>query len=261
MRVLRNVFIGVVTAALLVSAVCVFFISPRRVVPILMYHGFMEDGDSSMYVAPKNFTSQMEFLEKKGYFVISLDELVKGIEAGKKYNSKTVVITFDDGLSDNYLSAFPVLAKYGFPATIFISPGYIGKDGYLTWDQVKIMMVHGIDIGSHTINHAYLPSEKDTAILWKEVSGSKRDIETATGRSPKYFAYPLGGFNDKVKSAVKMAGYKGACTTNRGFDRYNKDVFELKRIKVTDSDMTKPFHFRAKLSGYYNFFRSAKSPE
>jgi peptidoglycan/xylan/chitin deacetylase (PgdA/CDA1 family) len=261
MKVFRKAGIVALIAAVLVLAAGVFFASPRRVVPILMYHGVRQGGDSSMYVDPGNFERQMNFLKDAGYNVISLDELVKNIEKGKGYIPGAVVITFDDGYDDNYLSAFPVLAKHGFPATVFIPSGYIGKEGYLTWDQVKIMMAHNIDFGSHTVNHVYLPDEKDTATLWKEVAGSKRDIEDATGKSPRYFAYPLGGFNEKIKNAVKMAGYKGACTTNRGFDRLNKDVFELKRIKITDSDMNKPFHFRAKLSGFYNLFRSSKSPE
>lgn len=261
MKILRNVVVPILVAVVLVSATCVFFVAPRKVVPILMYHGIRDGGDSSMYVTPDNFARQMAFLKNEKYSVISLDELVDGIESGEKFDSKTLVITFDDGYSDNYLNAFPVLVKQGFPATIFLPTGHIGTEGYLTWDQVKIMMAHGVDFGAHTINHVYLPSEKDTASLWKEVSGSKKAIAAATGKSPEYFAYPTGGFNDKVKSAVKMAGYKGACTTNRGFDRYNKDIFELKRVKVTNSDMNKPFHFRAKLSGYYNLFRSAKSPE
>lgn len=261
MKMLRNIVIAVVTSVVLLSLVYVFVLVPKRVVPILMYHGVREGGDSSMYVAPSNFERQMNFIKEQGYNVISLDELVDGIKSNKKFGKKTVVITFDDGYRDNYISAFPVLDKYGFPATIFIVTGYVGDVEYMTWDQIKIMMKHGIDFGAHTVNNVYLPSEKDTANLWEEVSGSKRDIETFTGKSPKYFAYPIGGFNSKVKSAVKMAGYKGACTTNRGLVRSNNDVFELKRVKVTNSDMTKPFHFRAKLSGYYNLFRKVKSPE
>ncbi|MFA6636200.1 MAG: polysaccharide deacetylase family protein [Candidatus Omnitrophota bacterium] len=261
MKILKKLLAAGIVLAVLTTALYVFVLSPRRVVPILMYHGIREGEASSMYVSPKNFDRQMMFLKKQGYSVISLDELVRGIENGKGYIPRTVVITFDDGYRDNYLSAFPVLAKYGFPATIFLVTGYAGNEEYLTWDQVNIMRSNGIAFGSHTMNNVYLPSETDTTLLWKEISGSRRDIERSTGEAPKYFAYPIGGFNSKVKAAVKMAGYKGACTTNRGSDRYNKDVFELNRIKITNSDTVKPFHFRAKLSGFYNLFRKLKSPE
>jgi hypothetical protein len=58
---------------------------------------------------------------------------------------------------------------------------------------------------------------------------------------------------------VRNAGYKAACSTNRGYDRLNRDVYELKRIRFSnkdDSDLTLWW----KLNGYYNLFRKAKNP-
>ena len=69
----------------------------------------------------------MFFLKEKHYNVIPLDELVKGIKKGKKFAHNTVVITFDDGYQDNYSYAYPILKKYGFPATIFLISDYIGN--------------------------------------------------------------------------------------------------------------------------------------
>ncbi len=261
MKILRRIAVFALIAGVLVTASYVFFLSPRRVVPILMYHSISDSQDSSMYVSPRNFERQMSFLNDRGYRVISLDELVDDIKQGRGNKAKTVVITFDDGFEDNYLKAFPILARYDFPATVFLATGYVGKEGYLNWDQVNVMIRGGIDFGSHTRNHAYLPSVENTFELWEEVAGSRDDIARATGKIPGFLAYPIGGFNDKVKLAVKKAGYRGACTTNRGYDRYNRDVFELRRIKVSNSDTTKPFNFRAKLSGFYDLFRSVKSPE
>lgn len=262
MKLLRNIIIVVSVLAVIVLSAFHFYLRPRYVVPVLMYHSIKDSDAGSMYVNPSNFRRQMEFLYRGGYNVISLDELVEGILENRKFGFGTVVITFDDGFEDNYLNAFPVLSRHDFPATIFLVSSYIGrKEGYLNWDQVRVMKNNGIDFGSHTRNHVYLPSAEGTAELWEEISGSKEEIEKAIGRTVSYFCYPIGGFNDRIKRAVIRAGYKGACTTNRGYDRYNRDVFEINRIKVTDSDTAKPLHFRAKLSGYYNLFRSLKSPE
>ncbi|MFH1553201.1 MAG: polysaccharide deacetylase family protein [Candidatus Omnitrophota bacterium] len=260
MRIIK----GLVSTALILALVAVsfyfFYMRPRRVIPILVYHAINDDNSSSLNVTAENFSRQMAFLQGSGYSVMPLDELVDGINKGIGFIPKTVVITFDDGYEDNYLNAFPVLAKYSMPATIFIITGYVGvREGYVNWDQVRLMIENGIDFGAHTKNDVYLPSVEDTRRLWDEVDGSKKDIEMETGKKVRYLCYPIGGFNEKVKSAVKRAGYKGACTTNRGFDRLNRDVYELNRVKVTNSDMTKPFHFRAKLSGWYNLFRSLKS--
>ncbi|MFH1837315.1 MAG: polysaccharide deacetylase family protein [Candidatus Omnitrophota bacterium] len=235
---------------------------PRHVVPILMYHSVSSDKNDSLHVSPSNFSKQISFLHNSGYSVISLDELVRGIKSGVSFPGKTVVITFDDGFEDNFLYAFPILTKFDMPATIFIITGYMGnKEEYLNWDQARLMSKNDISIGAHTRNNEYLPSIKDIGDLREEIAGSKADIEKEIGKGDIYFCYPIGGFNETVKEAVKESGYKGACTTNRGANRYNRDVFELKRVKITNSDCTKPLHFKAKLSGYYNLFRSLKAPD
>jgi len=202
----------------------------------------------------------MDYLKNKGYEVISLDELVEGIKNNRKFKHKTVVITIDDGYQDNYIYAYPILEKYNFPTTIFIVANFVDKRGeFMKWDEIKIMLQNNISFGAHTKNQVYIPSIKDKDILWNETAGCKKLIEKKLGLPVDYFCYPTGGFTEEAKNIVKKAGYKGACTTNRGFAELNKDVYELKRIKVKNSDMNKPFGFRAKLSGYYNLFRAKKS--
>jgi len=236
------------------------YMCPRRVTPILMYHSMSDSTASTLSVSPENFEKQMKYIKDKGFTVISLEALIEAISRGKRYLPGKVVITFDDGLEDNYRYAFPVMAKYKMPATIFLITGYVGnKKGYMNWNQVKVMSYNGMDFGGHTRNDVYLPTVNDPKTLWDEVAGCKEDIEARIGKGIGFFCYPLGGFNDKAKEAVRLSGYKGACTTNRGFNRLNQDVYELKRVKVTNSDTNKPFHFAAKLSGFYNVFRSFKS--
>ncbi|MCK5450665.1 MAG: polysaccharide deacetylase family protein [Candidatus Omnitrophica bacterium] len=260
MRILKKLTLILPVSAVLLLLFYNLYIKPRHVIPILMYHAVSFKQDDTLHVNPENFSKQIEFLNRGGYSVISLDELIRGIETRKKFPSKTVVITFDDGFENNFLYAFPVLAKYNMPATIFLITDYMGThDGYLNWDQINLMAENNIDFGGHTRSNVYLPSLNNAEKLWDEVSGCRFDIEKETEVEVKYFCYPIGGFNEKVKNAVKKAGYKAACTTNRGFDRYNRDIYELKRVKITNSDEVKPLHFRAKLSGYYNLFRSQKN--
>jgi peptidoglycan/xylan/chitin deacetylase (PgdA/CDA1 family) len=120
------------------------------------------------------------------------------------------------------------------------------------------MSKNKISFGGHTKTHFYLGSIKDEKAAFEQILGSKKAIEEKISLPVDYFCYPSGGFNEKAKELVVKAGYQGACTTNRGFAKFNRDVYELKRIKVTNSDAVKPFSFSLKLSGYYNILRKEK---
>ena len=243
----------------LISIILVFLVLPRfYTVPILMYH-YIDYSRNSITVSPENFLKQMAYLYKNNYKAISLDELVQETKAKKMFNRKSVVITFDDGYEDNYIYALPILKRYNFSAAIFLISGMVGKKGYLNWRQIKDMQGQGILFGAHATKYnTYLPDLEQDEDLIMEIEGSKIDIERQIKTKVDYFSYPIGGFNDKIKDMVKISGYKGACTTNRGRDRLNRDVFELNRIKMTNPSNNLTLWF--KLSGYYNLFRSPKKP-
>jgi peptidoglycan/xylan/chitin deacetylase (PgdA/CDA1 family) len=198
----------------------------------------------------------MEYLRENGYDVISLDDLIKAIEKRRPLSPKSVVLTFDDGLANNYEYAFAILREYRCPAIFFISPQQIGEDGYLTWAQVNEMKASGLQFGSHGMSQAYLPDltpEEQS----REIEGSKRLLEEKLDMPVYYFAYPVGGFSEAIKEKIKSGGYRAALTTNRGTDRHNKDLYELKRIRLSDKD-NKEIYLWAKFSGYYNLLRKFK---
>lgn len=235
-----------------------FWILTRYTTPILVYHN-INSRKGSFFVSPENFSKQMEYIKKNGYQVISLDELVRSIQTKTPLKRNKVVITFDDGYQDNFEYAYPVLKKMGFPATIFLVTDYIGKtSGFLNWDEVVAMSKDKISFGGHTKTHFYLGSMGSEDLAFGEIKGSKEAIEQKINMPVDYFCYPGGGFNQRTKELVALAGYRGACTTNRGFVKFNRDVYELKRVKVTNSDAVKPLSFWVKLSGYYNVFRQQK---
>ncbi|MFH1442356.1 MAG: polysaccharide deacetylase family protein [Candidatus Omnitrophota bacterium] len=253
---MKKISLLLFSAVILLVVFYFSWLSPRHTVPILMYHN-IACGKGGSFVSPENFTRQMEYIKKKNYEVISLDELVESIKNKKHLKKNKVVITFDDGYKDNFEYAYPVLKKFGFPAVIFLITDWIGNNKeILTWDKIIAMSKNGVSFGGHTKSHLYLGSVNDKKTAMEEIAGSKETIEQKIGLTVDYFSYPIGGFNKIVEEAVIEAGYKGACTTNRGL-KFN-NIYALKRIKVTNSDTTKPFSFWAKLSGYYNLFRSRK---
>lgn len=90
----------------------------------------------SMSVRGTHFKRQMKFLNK--YFnVISIDYLTDVFKQNEPLPERALAITFDDGYRDNYLNAFPLLKKYQFPATIFLTTGFIGTQKSLWWDHLQ----------------------------------------------------------------------------------------------------------------------------
>ena len=105
----------------------------------------------------------------------------------------------------------------------------------------------------------FICPELSLAQAQDEIAGSKKIIEDHLGHSIDYFCYPSGGFTEDIKRLVQEAGYKAAVTTNRGKDKFNLDLYELKRIHMNNTDdQYSGLILWFKLSGYYNLFRHFK---
>lgn len=113
-------------------------ISARTV--ILLYHrvASLDRDPWGLAVQPDYFAEQLEVL--RGIGVVRLNE------AGPSAVSPlargcSVAITFDDGYSDNYTQALPLLEKFEIPATFFVTTGYIGKPIPFWWDELQSIML------------------------------------------------------------------------------------------------------------------------
>jgi len=255
----KKIIITGITILVLFAGGFGIWLSNQHVVPIMMYHNVANSETlKANTVSPQRFERHMEYLKQHRFNVIGFDLLVLNLRENKPLPKKSVVITFDDGYEDNYTNAYPILKKYGYPAIMFIPSDLIGNEGYLTWGQVREMAANGITFASHSRHHEYLPDLPEH-VQRDEIYESKRILEQRLGRPINYFAYPIGGFNDTIKKMVRNAGYIAAVTTNRGFDRRNKNVYELNRIRFSDKD-DRDSYLWIKLSGYYNVFREPKKP-
>jgi len=227
---------------------------------VLMYHSVAPGADPSsrLAVSPATFDRQMRMLKTRGFNVIPAEELARNVKEGKRMPLHTVAITFDDGYKDNYTHAFPILRTYGLPATVFMITGEAGRQDRLSWDEIREMRDSGlIDFGSHTISHCILPEVASSDDLARELSGSKAALEKHLGGPVKMFAYPCGFFDERIKEAVRKAGYEFSFATNPRIKTADDDLMALKRIRISQhSGSSFAFWFRA--SGYYNFIRERR---
>ena len=187
----------------------------------------------------KEFESHMAWLSSAGYKVWSLGQYSKVRKSGN-VPEKTLVLTFDDGHKSNYEFAFPILKKYSFSATFFIIAGKIGENYYLSPGEIKEMAENGMEIGSHSLSHSYLPL-LDVNDIKRETIESKKTIESYIDKPIDWFAYPGGHLNNVVIECVKSAGYKGAASCILGRNHAGTDPFLFRRIEVRRGTTIKDF--------------------
>lgn len=225
--------------------------------PVLMYHQICSDTTkdvSEFIVLQQVFRQQMLYLYEHGYVTPSLTDAFSDEPVG----GKPVVITFDDGYMNNYQFAFPILQEFGFRAHISL----IGDQSIRTnlWDRekgipqaelmrvehIEEMAANGMEFGSHSHTHKSLPSLAQDE-LEEELAISKESVERIIGRPTEFIAYPYGDVDDRVKRAVRNAGYKFAFATHTGPLDFHADAYEIRRILVENRSDTR--YLYSKFSG------------
>lgn len=230
-----------------------WFYTRNYEVPILMYHQVEPRADeSALNVRPDYFERQMALLKKMNRQIIPLETLVQKIKNNEPIPYGTVAITFDDGEANNYEYAYPILEKYQMPATFFVITDNIDEPGWLTKKQLIEMDQSIMDIGSHTVTHAFLPKLDPSQIL-REVTQSKEALESILQRPVTLFSYPAGGVHYASLKAVEEAGYLGAVTTNHAPGIHQP--YLLHRIKIKESSAN-PVNLWFKTSGFYHLGKS-----
>jgi peptidoglycan/xylan/chitin deacetylase (PgdA/CDA1 family) len=228
---------------------------------ILCYHkvDYYKSGYRGIVVEPEKFFKQMRYLYRRGYRTMPLEGLCSTLKAKKKIPEKAFVVTFDDGYENFYLYAMPILKKYSFGATMFLSAGFIGKtfqyphqpeEKHLDADQIK-KLLPDVDFGAHTITHPDLTSLSDEKAAW-EINESRRIVQKITGGSTGSFCYPYGRYDAKVKETVRREGFSCSCTTKCGLVGRDSDLLELPRFEfkewghMSPRDFFRNFDFYAK---------------
>jgi peptidoglycan/xylan/chitin deacetylase (PgdA/CDA1 family) len=200
----------------------------------LMYHELempgrplcqTEAGYVRYILAAADFRAQMQALKDAGWRGLSVGEALTFQE------NPGVTITFDDGCETDLLAAAPILQKFGFGATFYITSGLVGTRGYLSAQQVRELGGLGFEIGCHSMTHAYLP-DLDDVRLHEEVAGAKVKLEEILGRPVVHFSCPGGRYDQRLKDFARAAGYQTVATSRTHANSESSDLFELGRVAV-----------------------------
>jgi peptidoglycan/xylan/chitin deacetylase (PgdA/CDA1 family) len=141
------------------------------------------------------------------------------------------VLTLDDGHASHLEHVAPLLVRYRFSGTFFVTTDFIGKPGYLTWDQVRKLVFLGMEIGSHGKSHRPL-TRLSRQELFVELADSRRILQDQLGVPVTALAAPGGFWSHTVAEAVKPAGYDAVWVSTIGTNGRETNPLALRRVVV-----------------------------
>jgi peptidoglycan/xylan/chitin deacetylase (PgdA/CDA1 family) len=216
---------------------------PADGVAILAYHATDSDRKGPHWV---DFRGQMTLLADLGFQVVTLAAAVEQLRSGVTPDRPVAAITFDDGWANNFDAAFPELARRGWPATVFLTTSFVGRRPFLSEREVQRLGELGVTPELHTHTHPDLTTLSDDAII-AEISQCRERLEALTPHRPKFFCYPFGWLDRRVRDAVQRSGVVAACTAMPGRNPAGIDPLLLRRIVPDAGDG--PSELRAALAG------------
>lgn len=231
----------------------------RGGVRVLLYHAVDDpvQGDPlSLRVSQQRFLEQMTLLRDDGYDVVPLAAVLNPVE---NRGRARVAITFDDGYMSQKWAA-DALKEFGFPATFFLVPRFLGgvtspavyweEWAHMGWDAAAELIEDGFEVGAHSMTHPDLRS-CGNGDLEQEVLGAKQVLEKRLPGEITSFSYPHGRYNSHVTRAVEHAGYRLACASRYGLNRSAARPYVIRRTEVSGADTLEDF--RWKLRGKHDW--------
>ncbi|HET9339005.1 MAG TPA: polysaccharide deacetylase family protein [Casimicrobiaceae bacterium] len=214
-----------------------------QTVPILCYHRFGTRANT-LTVTPQSFEAQMRYLKDNGYTVVPLPRLVDYLDGRIALPRKSVVLTIDDGYRSTYEIAWPILKRYGFPATVYLYTDFVGAGDALNWAQMKEMTASGlVDIQPHSKTHSNLTmklADENEARYRERV---RREVETPIevirerlGEATVSYAFPYGDVNDTVVEFLRAKNVRMGVTVTPGGNAFFAPPVMLRRSMVFGGD-------------------------
>ena len=220
-------------------------------IPILMYHSITDDeSKESEYVITDNrFESDLRFLAQNGFTSVFPIEIASYIKNGTKLPSKPILITFDDGYSNNMVYALPLLQKYNMKATISVVGKHalqssddiyrIADNGSLTLGEIALLAnSEHITFGNHSYDmHKVSKMRKGANMaageslsaykitLAADAEKNQLLLEKTTGTKPILYAWPYGArpadftgdkILQKIGIPITCGSYQSCSTISKG---------------------------------------------
>ena len=167
----------------------------------LMYHRFEENKYPSTNIKIDIFQKHLNIIKENNLSFLNPKNFE--FEINKVSEEKKILLTIDDAFSSFYLKAWPILKKDKIPFILFVSTEAVGKNGYMSWDEIiEISKEDFVFIGNHSHSHEYLVKYKFEKFE-KDIIKSIKLFEENLGYNSKFFSYPFGEYSLKQKKYIR----------------------------------------------------------
>jgi peptidoglycan/xylan/chitin deacetylase (PgdA/CDA1 family) len=210
---------------------------------VLCYHAISDAWEHALAIPQPVVERQVRRLLARGYRPASAEEALSG-------RPRLLHVTFDDAYR-SIRPVLPTLQRLGVQVTVFVSADY-ADDGRplgvpelmadvrsqpheletLDWTALRELAESGVEIGSHTLTHPHLTRLSDAEVE-RELKGSRERLTDELGRQCRFFAYPYGEHDSRVRARVKEAGYTAAFALQ---DRQPSDGYAVPRVALYRRD-------------------------
>ncbi len=229
-------------------------------IPVLMYHKVWEGVNDRLTIDPNRLSRQWDWLKKNGYHAITLPEFIIAAKKGI-YNKKTILITFDDGYTNNLQHVYPLLQSLNWAATFFIIAdnvdGTAEQSKHLTNKKMSLSELKQLDptiiqLGMHGYNHENF-SKTSVSGIKKVIEKSLHAFENSGLKYHKVLAYPYGARPEKKSDFAELKKWMHEIGMEAAFRIGNQvckipatDLYEIKRIDIRGTDSIKDFKIKLK---------------
>lgn len=220
---------------------------------VLLYHRIDLTGHPSLSVPPALFREHLGWLAQAG---------LRGTHVGESrdagFPEGRVALCFDDG-DATVLTAWSELARVGWSATLFVVPEWIGRQGFLSWADLRELVKAGAEIGAHGLRHEAL-TDADPAAMAAHLLTARERLTEGLGTDAPGLAYPFGIAPARARLAARRAQFAYAVTTEPGRNTAHTDAHRLRRNEIVEADDSRR-RFIGKLRGSDDWMRPIRRLE
>lgn len=275
-----SVIIAVITLSAAVffnsSAVSVFKEDNSTQLPVLMYHSVIKNPSKSgkYVITPQKFEEDLIYLKQKGYQTVSAKQLIQYVYNNAPLPEKPVVLTFDDGMYNNYEYILPILEKYNSCAVFSIVGSYTDEYSennivqpaysYLRWCDIEVLSdSEHIEFGNHSYNfhsisakrygtqkNKYENSLDYINTFYQDTQKMQSEFYEHCNYRPIIYTYPFGSYSKESSRVLKKMGFMVTFSCTEGINKLTHDpdcLYLLKRYNRSGLLSTNQFFSKLNL--------------